>query len=119
MDATKTPPPAAPQQKTLTPECVAAELDVTPEAVRDWLTYGVLVTTPKGERKRVALKGRKVGGRWRIERADLDTFTKVTTEASVSPDAVGAEDRAETAAQARRRAKGDQEYARAYLRGEK
>lgn len=106
-------------EKLLTPNQVATELDVTPEAVRDWLTYGVMVTTPKGGRKRAALRGRKIGGRWKITREDLDAFIDATMKASVNADAVVPEgEEKETEAQYRRRAKEAGRRVMAKLNGE-
>ena len=48
---------------TLSPSQVAMQLQVTPSAVRQWIKMGKLAA-------------RRVGGRWRISQADLDTFLK-------------------------------------------
>lgn len=46
---------------TLSPSQVAKLLQVTPSAVRQWIKLG-------------KLDARRVGGRWRIRQADLDSF---------------------------------------------
>lgn len=82
----------------------AAELaEVTPFAIRDWLTTGITIRTAKG-RQRVALRGTKVGRRWRIKPADLDEFIRVLTQASQSPNALPPAGSGETEAQRRTRA---------------
>lgn len=81
----------------------AKSLGVCGLTIRQWITDGLTIVTPRG-RKRIALRARKVGGCWMIQQADLDEFVKVTTDASISPDALPAAGSVETDAQFRRRA---------------
>src|SRR5262245_58424964 len=88
----------------LTTQEAAEYAEVSALVIRDWMTLGVTVSTEKGKR-RIALAGQKVGGRWRILPKDIDTFLTATTEAAASPNAVKSERTWESDAELRRRAK--------------
>lgn len=82
-------PPAVPltalPTDTLTPDQIGEQLRVSPITVRDWITVGITVTDEHtNQRKRISLKARKVGGRWKVRPADLEAFVDATTKGSVT-----------------------------------
>lgn len=101
----------------LTVEGAAERAGVSCWAVRDWLTTGVLVRAGNHQ-KRIALRGRKVGQRWRILPADLDHFLRAMEAASVSPNALPVPGDGETPAQKRKRGEEAQRRAAKALGGE-
>lgn len=65
---------------------VAAELAVTPDAVRDWITRGAVIRdkTPRraGTGRRLQLRAIRIPQAWRIRRADLEHFLAQLAEAN-------------------------------------
>jgi hypothetical protein len=101
------------KREWLTAHEAAIYVGATVDAVRDWLVLGIAIQDAKG-RRRIALRGKKVGKRWKIRPADLDAFVKATTDASLSSHALP-EDGKETPAEVRRRAARDKQMAAEYL----
>lgn len=63
----------------LTPQEIAAALRTDADSVLRWLNIGVTARNEKGERVRVRLKGRKIGGRWKVPAAELEAFIRATS----------------------------------------
>lgn len=108
--------------RILSPDQIAEREDVSAEAVRDWLTVGVVVGSDDGTRRRIYLPARKVGGRWKVKESDFNAFVEQITEASLPPSArklpVSLRPPAETEAERRRRGKAATERVLKRLRGE-
>ena len=83
------PGPPAGSEFYLTPDEVAAELRVTGDAVRKWITQGV---TARGKGRPVYLAAFRVGGLWRIRRDSLRGFL---AELNGGPVGLVADERAE------------------------
>ena len=68
---------------------IKAELAVTPDAVRDWITRGAVIRdkTPRraGTGRRLQLRAIRIPQAWRIRRADLDHFLAQLAEANGTP----------------------------------
>lgn len=109
------PPPTRAELETrevLSTTEAAVLADTSLNAVMDWITRGLTIFTAR-ERRLVRLRARKVGGRWRINRADLDAYLlAVTTDNHQDAFAAG-----ETAAEFRDQADEDERAVRELLGG--
>jgi hypothetical protein len=92
-------------KRWLTTGQIAALYEVTRDAVWDWITRGVRV--PGGAVIRLA--ARRIGGRWKAERAAVETFIDACSGPSEPVPH-------ESDIQARRRAKADVERVRRQMR---
>ncbi|VTS03638.1 : HTH_17 [Gemmata massiliana] len=87
IDIPTAPPlvPSPPEgRQYLTPEEIAAAYEVSLSTVNRWLVVGVTAWDESGQKKRILLRGRKIGGRWKIAPAELAEFLRQSNHAQMS-----------------------------------